>query len=131
MVDFLTTYNLARFKFDYLMAIPLHPARFREREYNQSNLLCKEISKMLGIENSENNLVRIKHTSFQSGLTEKRRQQNIFGAFTLQKPKEVSEKNILLVDDLLTTGATCSEAAKVLRCAGANQIYCFTLAITP
>lgn len=130
LVEFFETYNLARFKLDYLLAVPLHPARLREREYNQSGLLCEEIAKITGIKISKNNLRRIKHTAFQSDLTLDERFNNVSGAFVLKKPQEFAQKNILLVDDLLTTGATCSEAAGVLRQAGADNVYVLTLATT-
>ncbi|MDP2939574.1 MAG: ComF family protein [Candidatus Omnitrophota bacterium] len=131
MVNFFQTYNLSRFKFDYLVALPLHTTRLREREYNQTELLTREMSKMLGLNLSLNNLKRIKHTTPQSALKEDLRIYNIMGAFALKNPDEFAQKNILLVDDLLTTGATCTEAAQVLNEACVNDIYVLTLAITP
>ncbi len=132
MADFFQNYNLSRFKFDYLIAVPLHPARFREREYNQSQLICAELARILGMRNLKNNLKRIKYTAFQSSLNENERFHNIEGAFALRNHGgELLGKNILLIDDLLTTGATCSEAAGTLRQAGANQVYVLTLAVTP
>lgn len=131
MADFFKDYNLARFKFDYLIAMPLHPTRLREREYNQSDILCKELTKMLGIKSLSDSLKRIRNTASQSALNEERRIKNIAGAFCVENPEELNNKNLLLIDDLLTTGATCSEAANILRKSGANQVFVLTLATTP
>jgi len=131
MADFFERYNLSRFKFDNFLSVPLHPTRLREREYNQSELLCEEMEKLLGIKNLTKNLKRIKHTAFQSSLNEDMRLNNTKGAFELKNPQDVFKKNILLIDDLLTTGATCSEAANIFKKSGANEIYVLTLATTP
>ena len=84
MADFFKTYNLARLQFDYLVAMPLHPARLREREYNQSSLLCKGLEEMLGIKSLSNGLKRIKNTASQSALNEEKRIKNIAGAFSVK-----------------------------------------------
>lgn len=131
IADFFKDYTLGRFNFDYLAAMPLHPTRFREREYNQSQLISMHLSSMLGIKNSSDNLKRIKHTTPQSNLSERKRWDNVQGAFAIRNPSEFAQKNILLMDDLLTTGATCSSAAEALKKAGANQVYVLTLATTP
>ncbi len=127
MAEFFVAYNLDRFKFDCLMAVPLHPARLREREYNQSQLLSEELGRMLNLKHSLNILRRIKHTPFQSALKENQRFANVKQAFKVNN-KEGLSQNVLLVDDLLTTGATCSAAAGVLKQSGASQIHVLTLA---
>jgi len=131
MIGFFNTYHLERFKFDCLVAIPLSPARLREREYNQSELLAAELGRLVNLGEPLNILKRIKHTPFQSGLKENQRFANVQGAFEIRKKEKLTHKNILLVDDLLTTGATCSEAAGILKQAGASQIHVLTLATTP
>ena len=76
------------------------------------------------------NLVRIRNTQHQTLLNEKERWTNIRDAFRIKNPIEFSGKNILIVDDLLTTGATASEAAHTLKNAGAKTVGILTLAIT-
>jgi len=111
-----------------IMAVPLHPKRLREREFNQSILLAREISKALKLPLILNNLQRIRWTRPQIELKGKERLMNVKGAFTLRDPKEVKGKSILLIDDVYTTGATVQECSKVLKKAGAEKIYVLTLA---
>ncbi len=115
--------------FDILMPLPLHPVRQRERGFNQALLITKELNKHLHLPISARNLRRIRHTPHQALLSQKERWTNIHGAFKITDSKEIHKKNILLIDDLLTTGATLSEAAACLKKAGANEVYCMTLAI--
>lgn len=130
MVIFLETYHLDIKQFEYIAPIPLFPSRLRERGYNQSQLLAEEVSRKYNIRLSMNNLVRIRATEHQTSLSEKERWTNIYGAFRIKNLAEFSGKNILVIDDLLTTGATASEAARTLKDAGAKTVGVLTLAIT-
>ncbi|MCK5180025.1 MAG: ComF family protein [Candidatus Omnitrophica bacterium] len=129
MIAFLETYRLDIKQFEKIVPIPLFPSRLRERGYNQSRLLAEEIGQRYKIDLSLNNLVRARETKHQARLSEKERWTNICGAFRIKDSAKFSGKNILIIDDLLTTGATASEAAHTLKDAGAKTVGILTLAI--
>ncbi|MBN1870129.1 MAG: ComF family protein [Candidatus Omnitrophica bacterium] len=129
MIDFIKTYSLDVMQFDKIVPIPLFHSRLRERGYNQSQFLAEEIANEYKIDLSLSNLARVRETQHQTLLSEKERWTNIRGAFRIKHPAESSGKNILIVDDLLTTGATASEAARALKDAGAKTVGVLTLAI--
>ena len=129
-ISFIKEYGLDTQQFDAIVPIPLSATRSRERGYNQAQLLAQELAREFSIPLAQNQLRRIRHTHPQSFLDEKQRWTNIKGAFTIRKLKNFERKNILLIDDLLTTGATASEAARVLKNAGAGTVGVLTLAIT-
>ena len=131
MISFIETYNLDITQFDIIVPIPLHPTRLRERGYNQSLLLAHEISEHFNINLNINTLIRTRNTKNQTLLSKKERWTNIAEAFTIKNPKNIYNKSVLLIDDLLTTGATSSEAAKELKNVGAKTVGVFALAITP
>ena len=112
-----------------LNPIPLFSSRLRERGYNQSQLLGQIIAKKFHLNLSTNDLVRIRNTKTQALLSQKERWTNIHGAFRIKRHAKLSGKNILIIDDLLTTGATSSEAARVLKDSGAKIVGVLTLAI--
>jgi ComF family protein len=130
IINFLQIYHFDIKQFDIIAPIPLFPSRLRERGYNQSQLLAEPISREYGIHLSLKNLIRIRNTEHQTFLTEKERWTNIQGAFRIINSAAFSGKNILIIDDLLTTGATASEAAGVLKNAGAETVGVLTLAVT-
>ena len=113
---------------DLIVPIPLYFKRFKQRGYNQSELLGVEIGKALNIP-VLNALSRIKDTSTQTNLNFEERKENIKRAFKLVD-KSVKGKNILLIDDVYTSGATIKEACSVLNSASVNKIYVLTLAHT-
>jgi ComF family protein len=129
MATFIRTYQLDIAQFDALIPIPLSATRLRERGYNQSGLLAQGISEAFHIPVFENSLTR-RHTRHQTLLNEKERWTNIQGAFTIKFSKNINNRNILIIDDLLTTGATASEAARTLKKCGAQTVGVLTLAIT-
>ncbi len=114
-------------RFDTIVPIPLHPARLRERGYNQAELLARHIAAHLHIPLSRGNLMRVRNTRFQAAIDSKERWTNLKGAFKINQPCEFLGKSVLVVDDLLTTGATASEAALTLKSAGARQAGILTL----
>jgi ComF family protein len=114
---------------DLIIPIPLHKLKKAERGYNQSFYITKGVGKILDIEYSDNFVKRIKYTESQTSMTLTEREENIFGAFKIKDSKKVAGKNILLIDDVITTGATISECGKGLLSAGANKIYAASIAI--
>ena len=113
---------------DWILPIPLHPARLKEREYNQSLLLAHRMSQHLGIPLDRTSLVRIRPTTPQTSLRRKDRLKNLRRCFALTHRHRITGKNVLLVDDVLTTGTTANECAKTLRKAGAGHVYIVTVA---
>jgi len=128
--SFLDNYHIPLESFEMIMPVPLHPVRMRERGYNQAQLLSQPIAARLGIPHLTDNLIRVRPTPTQAFLSKKDRWTNIQGAFKIKNVESFSKKSILLVDDLLTTGITASEAAGVLKEAGAAHVGVLTLAIT-
>lgn len=114
--------------FDGIVYIPVSNKRLVERGYNQAYLLAKSISKLTGINVIKNVLKRTLDTKSQKELNRTARIENIRGVFKVEKPDKIKEKNILLVDDIMTTGSTLNEASHVLKNAGAKKITAIVLA---
>ncbi len=113
---------------DFVVPVPLHWKKKRERGFNQSELMARKISRKLSIPISTNNLFRVKNTLSQTQLSRTQRQKNVKGAFKVKDPEMFFRKNVLLVDDVLTTGMTASECAKNLENAGTNKVFLIALA---
>lgn len=113
-------------KVDLIIPVPLHWRRLGERRYNQAALLANEISKQTHIKTCATTLKRVRHTRSQGHLSRMARQRNLQGAFALQK--EVKGRSVLLVDDVLTTGATIVNATDILLKGGAQQVRVLCLA---
>lgn len=128
---FLDSYRVNLRPADLIIPIPLHPARFRERGFNQAQILARMIAEKIDKPLSSRYLIRERHTRHQAVLLKKERWTNIEGAFTIKHSPALKDKHILLVDDLFTTGATVSEAAKMLKSAGAAKVGVLALAIAP
>lgn len=123
-----------------LIPIPLSPARYRERGFNQAQLLCEEIIKIdsnthlrdsVNMQLENNVLIKPRETPHQARIKDRRdRLKNIAGSFEIKKDKInlIKNRNIILIDDILTTGATLGEAKKVLKQAGARKVIAFTVA---
>lgn len=134
-----------------LIPIPLSRKRHKERGYNQAELICREILRLSKINHLSppsaplsltrrgvggevftlinNILIKPKETEHQARIENRReRLKNIVGSFAVQNAELVKNRNIILIDDITTTGATLSEARKVLRQAGARKIIAFTVA---
>ncbi|MBI4067347.1 ComF family protein [Candidatus Gottesmanbacteria bacterium] len=115
-------------QFDYLIPIPLHPRKEKERGFNQSFLIAKLLEKKLNIPLNINILYRIRYTQPQAKLKKKERLTNLDGAFSVGKNINIAGKVIALVDDVSTTRATLFESAKVLKSHGAHQVWGLVLA---
>ena len=128
MHTFIRDYQLPIQHLDYLIPIPLHKSRQREREFNQAEILSQEIAREFDKKVLTNALIRVKPTKTQTELTFQERCQNVKKSFSVTRPELVKDTNLLLIDDVLTTGATSSEAAKCLKSAGAQKVLLLTLA---
>ncbi len=107
--------------FDALVPVPLFPTRLREREFNQAQALAGCLARETGVPVLPL-LVRIKNTRSQATLREKERPANVQGAFRVIPDQDLSDQRLLLIDDILTTGATASAAAYALKEAGARHV---------
>jgi len=112
---------------DLVVPVPLSVPRFRERGYNQSDLIAKPIADSLNIRYSTSCIRRIRDTHTQVGLNAEKRKKNIANAFVADI-EICGGKVILLVDDIATTGATLNECAVALNKAGAAEVFCFSVA---
>jgi Predicted amidophosphoribosyltransferases len=113
--------------FDLIVPVPLHPARVRERGFNQAELLARMLAEELRIPLSSA-LQRVRYTTTQTAFDRTDRMENLRNAFRLRRKGSMRELRVLLVDDILTTGSTLSECARVLREAGAHSVYAVTAA---
>lgn len=112
-----------------IVSLPIGRKRFRERGYNQSELLAQPIAQAFGFPYLSNVLIKARHTAKQgTSKTKEDRLANVVGAFAVKKPELILNKNIILVDDVTTTGATLSEARKALLLSGARRVLAWTVA---
>ena len=113
-----------------VMPVPLHPKRLRERSFNQSLLLARHVATRLGFELDFLSLRRVRYTQPQTGLKKDQRRKNVRKAFELKDRNVVQGRDIILVDDVTTTGNTLNECARVLKKSGAKNVFCVALART-
>ena len=132
LVDFLADELASRVasKPDFVIAVPLHPTRLRERGFNQSQLLAARISKRLDIPLLTDACQRVRDTPPQSSLPWKERDKNIRAAFSMRADVEVQGTHIAIVDDVMTTGASLGEIARMLKLAGAREVSAWVVART-
>lgn len=109
-------------------AVPLHFLRERKRGYNQAALLAEILARHLGLPFWRDALVRSQKTNTQTTLTANQRRKNVAGVFTACRKRRLKDATIVLVDDVMTTGATVNECAKTLKAAGASRIFVMTVA---
>ena len=119
--------RLAGIKFDALVPVPLHARRLRERQFNQAAILAEHLSKSSKIPVREV-LRRTRYTGTQTRLTRKARRQNLRDAFSLRQDADVTNLDLLLVDDVLTTGSTLDACAAILLENGARSVRALTVA---
>ena len=120
--------ELHRWGPDFLVPIPLHPRKERQRGYNQALILVRELGRLTGIPVRDKLLRRVRYTTPQKKLGHRDRRQNLLGAFRVSEPLEKGAV-IVLVDDIYTTGNTISAAAKALKEAGAEKVFFLTISI--
>jgi ComF family protein len=116
--------------FDYIASVPLHKSKMRTRGYNQSELIAKYLSDKLSIPYADA-LKRTKKTTKQSQQSKEDRRKNMKGAFiikSLHKNEQIKNSNVLLVDDVYTTGSTADECSKTLLDFGVSKVYVITIA---
>jgi ComF family protein len=115
---------------DVVFPVPLSRRRLRERGYNQAALFALPLALGLNVPYRPKALRRVRHTRSQVDLSWGERRENVSGAFAASSD-DVSGKTILLVDDVITTGATLNACASALLSAGARAVYAFSVARTP
>lgn len=113
--------------FDAFVPVPLHHVRWREREFNQAEVLAKLIAPKAG-KPVWNSLKRVRNTPTQTRLDRSERMENLRGAFVVRNPAQVKGRELVLVDDVFTTGSTVEECSRVLRKAGAKSVRVITIA---
>lgn len=113
---------------EVIVPVPLHPKRLRWRGFNQSVLLARQISRLYEIPLEPFILQRHRETPPQTQLNEAERRKNMRGAFSVHADHPMTGKNILLVDDVYTSGATVNECSRTLKKHGAKDVYVLTLA---
>ena len=113
-----------------IMPVPLHPKRLRERGFNQSLLLARQVASAMHAELDYLSLRRIRYTKPQAGLKSDERRKNVRRAFGLANGINVKNRTVILVDDVATTGNTLNECARVLKKDGCKKVLCLVLART-
>ena len=121
---------LAPLELDSVTAVPLSKKSYRQRGYNQAEELARELCQIIALPYEKNILIKVKDNPPQHRVKRSERVKNVYGAYMLSPDANVAGKNILLIDDVKTTGATLSECAKILKIAGAKSVFCLTFAVT-
>jgi ComF family protein len=120
--------DLRQRAWDLIIPVPLHPAKEREREFNQAHRLAGHLSHATGIPVNGGMVKRVLATPTQTLLTREERMHNMRNAFEVRKDKTLKNLKLVLVDDVFTTGATTDACAKALRRAGAAEVCVWTVA---
>lgn len=120
--------ELRREKWDWIVPVPLHPAKKRQREFNQAERLGALLGESAGIPMNAKLLKRVAATATQTKLTRQQRAENMRNAFALDSPQKLNGERIVVFDDVFTTGATTNACAGVLLAAGAAEICVWTVA---
>lgn len=114
-----------------IVPVPLWSGKRRDRGFNQAEAIAQAFLSYQPrgrIQLDTSTLVRIRETASQTGLTRHQRRANVRGAFAVVNPEKVKDRNILIVDDVMTTGTTAGECARILRRAGAKEVFVATVA---
>jgi len=128
MNKFIKDYRLPIEYLDFIIPVPLHKSRLRQREFNQAQVLSEQVAKEFNKKVLPDVLLRNRPTRTQTELAFAERHKNVEKSFTVRDPGLIKDTNLLLIDDVLTTGATSSEAARALKDSGARIIFVMTLA---
>lgn len=110
-----------------IVAVPISKARLKERGYNQSAIIAKNISKITKIPYKENVIIKTKNNLRQSELTLHERKINVKNAYSIKDIESIKNKKIILIDDIYTTGATLNECARILKKYGATKVIALTV----
>ena len=122
-------FNSINIDVDIITCVPSTQKNIKERGYNQAAEMAKHFAEIVNLPFAEV-LLKTKETPHQIDLTKQQRLKNLAGSFSVVDKWLVKNKSILIIDDVFTTGSTMSACAKVIKKAGANKVYCFTLAKT-
>lgn len=114
--------------YDIIIPVPVHKARKSKRGYNQSELIAKEISKELKIKTYSDVLIKINNNKVQSTLNKNERKENVKNAYKIINEQKINNKNIIIFDDIYTTGSTINECIKTLKKSNVNKIGVLILA---
>lgn len=114
--------------YDEIIPVPISKERMKERGYNQSELIAKEMAKKVGIKFNNTQIIKIHDNSRQSDLNKEQRRENVKGKYKINENIKNENKSILLFDDIITTGNTLKECAKLLSRTKPNKIGVFTIA---
>lgn len=121
------SHDLSPQKWDAIVPVPLHPTKERDREFNQAQRLAARLSRATGIPLHPDWLKRVEPTRTQTALSRKERAKNVQGAFAV-RPNLHLQGRVVVIDDVLTTGATTSACARALKAAGAGDVCVWTVA---
>ncbi|MFR2196198.1 MAG: ComF family protein [Clostridia bacterium] len=114
--------------YDIIIPVPISKKRNKERGYNQSFLIAREIAKNEKVKLKNNVISKVKNNNTQSKLNKEERAENVKNVYKITNNKEIIDKNILLIDDIFTTGATLNECSKMLKQAGTKKVDVLTIA---
>lgn len=123
IAHFINLNKVTTFNDFILVPIPLYKKKLKKRGFNQASEIAKELSRILKIPFFDDILIKIKQTPAQVELKKEEREENIKGVFLCQKPELVMGKKILLIDDIFTTGSTMEQCARLLKEAGAKEVW--------
>ena len=113
---------------DVITPVPLYRLRWWQRGFNQAHALAHQLSRRMGVTLAPGVLTRVRATKPQAGLSHHERRRNVDGAFAVRRNDAVRGKRVILVDDVMTTGATLGACAKALKAAGARSVAALTVA---
>ena len=131
ILEFLNKYQKKYVQFeiyDIIIPVPISKKRNKERGYNQSLLIAREIAKNEKVKLRNNVILKVKNNNTQSKLNKEERAENVKNVYKITNNKEIIDKNILLIDDIFTTGATLNECSKMLKQASAKKVDVLTIA---
>ena len=114
---------------DIIIPVPVHPKKVRRRGYNQSTIFGKAVSAAIHVALADDILIKETETTSQTGKSRTERVENVSEVFVLRKPEEISGRNVLVVDDVVTTGATLEACCLKLKDGGAKSISILSIAV--